>query len=281
MLGPETSHSPNAEDLEALYWVSLAVAAVLLVAINGALVGLLLRNRGGRGREPRRLQSRRRLQGAVAAGFGLLAAAIFTYSVIVTEEASEVEKTGSGGLQASATTLAQRDLELPALDEDEAEPLEIEASGQQWVWRYEYPDGTFSYYELVVPADTAIVLNLDSTDVVHRWWVPGLSGKFDATPGTANETWFKVDSDDLEDDDEFSGGALRLDGASYVFSGASYATMRTEVVVVSPEDYEAWLTQQADDIQEAQETVQEAVTSEETPDQESAAEAAEGSEGVE
>jgi heme/copper-type cytochrome/quinol oxidase subunit 2 len=268
--GPETSHSPNADELEALYWVLFAVGGILLVAINGALVGLLMRNRGGRGREPRRLQSRRRLQGTVAGAFGLVAAAIFTYGVIVTEDASEVEKTGSGGLQASAVTLAQRDLELPVLDDEEAEPLEIQASGQQWVWRYEYPDGTFSYYELVVPADTAVVLNLDSTDVVHRWWVPGLGGKFDATPGTANQTWFKVDSGDLEDDEEFSGGALRLHGASYAFSGASYATMRTEIVVVSPEEYEAWLTQQSDDIQEAQETVQAAVAADEAPTQESA-----------
>ena len=49
----------------------------------------------------------------------------------------------------------------------------VEASGQQWIWRYEYPDGTFSYYELVVPVDTAVVVKLVSTDVVHRWWVPG------------------------------------------------------------------------------------------------------------
>jgi cytochrome c oxidase subunit 2 len=261
--GPETAHSPNADDLNALFWVLLAVGTILLVAINGALVAFALRYRAARGREPRRLQSRRRVQGTVAAAFGALAAVLFVLGVIVTEDASEVEKTGSGGLQAASATYAQRDLGLPDLDDDEAEPLVIEATGQQWLWRYEYPDGTFSYYELVVPADTAVVLNFDSTDVVHRWWVPGLSGKFDATPGTANGTWFNVPSEDLEDSDEYSGGELRLEGASYVFSGASYATMRTEVLVLSPEDYEAWLTEQADGIQEAQEAVQEELAAEE------------------
>lgn len=267
MPGPETSHSPNAEDLEALYWVLFAVAGVLLVAINAALVGLAIRYRGGRGRTPRRLQSRRRVQGTVAGAFAALALVIFTIGVAGTESASEVEKTGPGGLQASATTLAQRGMELPVLDEDDAEPLEIQAAGQQWLWRYEYPDGTFSYYELVVPADTAITVELDSTDVVHRWWVPGLSGKFDATPGTANRTWFKVPSEDLEESDEFPGGELRLDGASYQFSGASYATMRTEVLVLSPEDYEAWLTRQKAGIQEAQEAVQAQIAAGETEEE--------------
>lgn len=267
MLGPETSHSPNANDLEALYWVLLAIAAVLAVAINGALIALALRNRGGRGREPRRLQSRRRIQGVVAGGFAVLAAAIFTIGVVVTENASEVEKTGSGGLQASAMTLAQRDLELPALGDDDAEPLEIEATGQQWLWRYEYPDGTFSYYELVVPADTTVAVNLDSTDVVHRWWVPGLSGKFDATPGSANRTWFKVPSDELEPSDEHPGGALTLHGASYAFSGASYATMRTEVLVLSPEEYEQWVTDQKDAINEAQTAVQAQIAAGELPEE--------------
>ena len=57
---------------------------------------------------------------------------------------------------------------------DATAPLQIQASGQQWLWRYEYPDGeTFSYYELVVPVDTAVIVNLASTDVVHRWFVPG------------------------------------------------------------------------------------------------------------
>jgi cytochrome c oxidase subunit 2 len=259
LLGPETAHSPNADDLETLYWVLFVVAGVLLVVINAALIGLAMRFRGGRGREPRRLHSRRRLQGTVAAGLGVLAAVLFTLGVITNEKASDVEKSGPDGLQASATVVAQRDLNPAVLGENDAEPLEIKASGQQWLWRYEYPNGAFSYYELVVPADTTINLELDSTDVVHRWWVPGLSGKFDATPGTFNQTWFKVDSDELSDDDEFSGGALRLDGQSYAFSGASYATMRTEVVVVTPEDYQAWLDQQEQDIREAQAAVAEQV----------------------
>ena len=40
------------------------------------------------------------------------------------------------------------------------EPLTIKATGQQWLWRYDYPNGAFSYYKLVVPVDTAVELEL-------------------------------------------------------------------------------------------------------------------------
>jgi cytochrome c oxidase subunit II len=226
LLGPESAHSPNAEDMTTLYWVMFAIGVILLVAINGALIGLAVRYRRSRGREPRRLQSRGRIQLLAGGGFAALGAVIFVLGVTVTD--------------------STRDVELAS-----AAPLEIKASGQQWIWRYEYPDGTFSYYQLVVPADTPVVLNLVSTDVVHRWWVPGLSAKADAVPGSTNSTWFKVDSDELGDN-----GEADFEGASYAFSGPSYATMRTQVRVLPTAEYQAWLKTQADEIAAAQAFVQ-------------------------
>ena len=245
-MGPESAHSPNADDLNALYWVMVIVAVALVVAINVALLAFALRFRARRGAEPRRLRSRGPAQALIAGAFAALAAILFVLGVVVTENSSEVEASGDEGLQASTRVTAQRSLDVPS---GETEPLEVEASGQQWIWRYEYPDGTFSYYELVVPEDTAVVVKLESTDVVHRWWVPGLGGKFDATPGQGNQTWFKADETGT------------FEGASYQFSGAAYAAMRTAVRVVSVEEYEAWLAQQASDIEAAQAFVQQQVAS--------------------
>jgi len=250
-LGPESAHSPSAEDINTLYWVMFAIGVVLLIAINGALIGLAVRYRRGRGREPRRLQSRGRVQALAAAALTGFAAVLFVLGVIFTDSATNVAAWGEEGAQASSSLTAQRDLDLPTTGKD---PLEITASGQQWIWRYEYDDNTFSYYELVVPADTTIVLNLVSTDVVHRWWVPGLSAKADAVPGESNTTWFKVDSDQLGDD-----GEATFDGASYNFSGASYSTMRIRVRVLSPTDFEAWLERQRNDIAAAQGYVQQKI----------------------
>ena len=242
-LSPPSAHSPNADDLNTLYWVMLVIGILLLLAINGALLAVAMRFRSERGREPRRLKLRRPAQLATGGAFALLALVTFVLGVVVTHNAKQVEATGPDGLQSSATFVAQRGLSLPAVSAKSA-PLEIKACGQQWIWRYEYPDGTYSYYELVVPVDTAVVLHLCSTDVVHRWWVPGLSGKFDATPGESNNAWFKADQEGI------------YDGASYAFSGASYAVMRTRVRVVPVQEYMTWLQQQAAGIQDAQSFVQ-------------------------
>jgi cytochrome c oxidase subunit II len=243
LLSPETGHSPNAEDLNTLYWVMVVIGGILLIAMNLALIGLIGRFRGARGKEPRRLVIRRPAQIGTAGALGVLATIAFALGVIVTENAKEVEPSGPDGLQAASLRTAQRALDVPSGD---SAPLQVEACGQQWLWRYEYPDGTYSYYELVVPVDTAVILNLCSTDVVHRWWVPGLGGKFDAVPGESNSTWFKADEEG------------EYDGQSYAFSGAGYAVMRTRVRVVDVPSYQAWLEEQAAGIQEAQSFVQQA-----------------------
>jgi heme/copper-type cytochrome/quinol oxidase subunit 2 len=245
LIGPHAAHSPNASDMNTLYWVMLVIGLVLLVAINLALVGVIMRFRSARGREPRRLVVRRPAQLGTAAVFGAIVLVAFVLGVIETNNAKKVEASGPNGLQATSSLTAQRSLDLPVTGASNA-PLQIKACGQQWIWRYEYPDGTYSYYELVVPVDTTVILHLCSTDVVHRWYVPGLSGKFDATPGESNSTWFRAD----ETGD--------YDGASYAFSGASYAVMRTRVHVVDVPTYKAWLEQQAAGIQQAQQFVQQA-----------------------
>jgi cytochrome c oxidase subunit II len=246
LLSPPGGHSPNADDLNTLYWVMLVLGIILLIAINGALLGLVMRFRSERGRQPRRLVLRRPAQLGAAGALAVLALVVFVIGVIETDDAKQIEATGPDGLQGSAVLTAQRGLTLPATSTKTA-PLEVRACGQQWIWRYEYPDGTYSYYELVVPVDTAVVVKLCSTDVVHRWYVPGLSGKFDATPGTSNQTWFKADQ------------TGDYDGASYAFSGTSYAAMRTRVRVVDVPTYQAWLEQQAAGIDEAQKFVQTAL----------------------
>ena len=239
--GPEPGRSPNADDTTTVYWVMFVLAVLIVVAVNLALIAAVVRFRARRGREPARVRGGRRIQPRAAALLALLAVVVFVVGVISTTRVLDVEPSGPEGLEASSARTAQLDLSLP---EGDAAPLTILASGQQWVWRYQYPDGTFSFYELVVPVDTAVVLRLDSTDVVHRWWVPELGGKFDAVPGRDNGTWFKAEEE------------VVFEGQSAAFSGTGYATMRARVRVVSAPEYEAWLEQQSADIQDSQEAVQ-------------------------
>src|SRR6202044_247341 len=74
--------------------------------------------------------------------------------------------------------------------------------GRQFIWRYTYGSGCdedafslgqpYSFTQMVVPSDTTIKLVIQSTDVIHSWWVPSLGGKVDAVPGYTTYTWFKA-----------------------------------------------------------------------------------------
>lgn len=229
-------HSPGTDQIDTLLWIGIVAAAILIVAVTVALLVVVRRFRSERGVEPRQLLSGRGLQFRVGAVLTFFAALLFVLGVIFTDNAREKPTTGDAGLASL-----------------KSEPLKIKATGQQWLWRYDYPNGAFSYYRLVVPVDTAVELELLSTDVVHTWNVAELARKADAVPGKTNRVFFTTDDE----------GAF--DGDSATLSGQAYAAMRTEVEVVSPEKYEAFVEAQKEDIQTAQDRVVELIENGETP----------------
>jgi cytochrome c oxidase subunit 2 len=219
-------HSPGTDQIDTLLWIGFVAAAIVIVAINGALIYAVRRYRGARGSEPSQVRGGRRAQFRAAAGLTVFAAAILVVSLVYTGKARETPTTGPAGLAAARSR-----------------PLKIETTGQQWLWRYEYPNEAFSYYKLVVPVDTTVELDLVSTDVIHTWDVPQLAGKRDAVPGKTNHVVFRADEE----------GVYR--GQSATFSGQAYGAMRTEVDVVSPRKYEEFVKRQKADIQAAQDRV--------------------------
>jgi heme/copper-type cytochrome/quinol oxidase subunit 2 len=219
-------HSPGTDQIDTLLWIGFLAAAIVVVAVNVALFAAVRRNRAERGASPKQVSSGRKVQFRVATVLTVFAALVFVLSIVFTDKARETPSTGSAGL-ASA----------------DSAPLRIQATGQQWLWRYDYPNGSFSYYKLVVPVDTAVELDLLSTDVVHTWDIPDLAGKRDAVPGKTNHVVFRADEEG------------NFHGQSASLSGQAYAAMRTEVEVVSPQDYEAFVKQQKSDIEAAQERV--------------------------
>jgi cytochrome c oxidase subunit 2 len=93
---------------------------------------------------------------------------------------------------------------------------------------------------LVVPVDTPVVLNITSTDVLHSWHVPALGGQVQASPGDVVQTWFKADT------------VGRYSGASTMFSGTSFPTMRAWVRVVTVPEYQAYIDQLGKELTESQ-----------------------------
>ena len=219
-------HSPGTDQIDTLLWIGFVAAAIVVVAVNAGLAHALRRHRAGRGAEPRQVHGGRRIQLQVGASLTVFAAAILVLSLVFTDRARQTPATGPDGPQASSS-----------------EPLRIEATGQQWIWRYDYPNEAFSYYKLVVPVDTTVVLDLVSTDVIHTWDVPELAGKRDAVPGKLNRVVFRADEE----------GVYR--GQAATFSGQAYAAMRTAVEVVAVEEYESFVERQDAEIQAAQDHV--------------------------
>jgi cytochrome c oxidase subunit 2 len=243
VLSPDPA-SPNADDISVIYWVMLAIAIIVGLAVNAALVLAVVRFRARRGRAPARTRSGRGVQARVAGALAVPVVAIFVVGLIFTERARDVADPGPEGLQAALTRTAQVNPSPP----EAGEPLVINAIAQQWLWRFEYPGGvpgrrTFSYEELVVPVDTPVLLNVTSTDVVHRWWVPSLGGMVDAVPGQTTQTWFRADEEGT------------YEGHSAQYSAASYPTMRIEVVAVSAEEYQQFIDDQRRELVRAQNLV--------------------------
>jgi cytochrome c oxidase subunit 2 len=229
-------HSPGTHEIDTLMSIGFVAAAIVIVGVNVGLFYALRRYRGERGAEPRQLSGGRRIQFRVGALLTVFAAALVVLGILFTDRAREVPASGAGGLQVA-----------------HSEPLKIEATGQQWLWRYDYPNKAFSYYKLVIPVDTAVELDLVSTDVVHTWDVPDLVGKRDAVPGKHNRVVFRADEEGV------------YDGQAATLSGQAYAAMRTAVEVVSPEAYEAFVKQQKSDIQSAQDRVVSLIAKGKTP----------------
>jgi cytochrome c oxidase subunit II len=69
--------------------------------------------------------------------------------------------------------------------------LRVRITGEMWWWRVAYLDDrgretTQDANELHIPAGRPVVLELQSADVIHSFWVPRLSGKLDMIPGRRN-----------------------------------------------------------------------------------------------
>lgn len=219
-------HSPATDQIDTLLWIGFLAAAIVVVAINVALFYAVRKYRSERGTEPRQISGGRGVQFRVGALLTVFAVLVFVVSVIFTDKAREAPTTADSGLAAAKEA-----------------PLQIKATGQQWLWRYDYPNGAFSYYKLVVPADTAVELDLVTTDVIHTWNVPDLAAKRDAVPGKTSKILFST-----ADEGSYTGRAATL-------SGQAYAAMGTEVEVVSPDAYKDYIEQLKQDIEAAQERV--------------------------
>ena len=196
---PKSGGSPNADQINTLYKITLAIALIIFFAVEGALGYALWKFRARKGAVAHQTHGNTHLEigWTLAAAVILVGLAIVTFTKLASIQDPPNSSPGSEQLGAESGLLyASAERKLPP----NGKSLNITVIGRQYIWQYIYPganerDGLgapYSYEEMVVPTETTVTLNIVSEDVVHSWWVPELGGKFMAVPGYHNYTWFKI-----------------------------------------------------------------------------------------
>ena len=244
---PESGGSPQADDIDTLYKITLYVAIVIFLIVEGTLIWSLVRHRARRG-GPEAIQIRGNTP--LELGWTLGAALILVVLTVITfvylDDIKNPPPSDPDGL-ASESLFASIDQPRPPADGGPT--LNIEVDGRQYLWRYDYPgdEQLYSYYEMVVPTGTTVTLDVRAADVIHSWWIPKLGGKVDGVPGHVNKTWFKIPRG--------REGVYR--GQCAELCGANHADMRAEVRAVTPDEFVSWAQQQRADIEAAGEDLAE------------------------
>jgi cytochrome c oxidase subunit 2 len=63
----------------------------------------------------------------------------------------------------------------------------VKVTAFQWDWKFEYPEYGITTNELYLPVNQAVLLRMESSDVIHSFWVPEFRPKQDLVPGRVTE----------------------------------------------------------------------------------------------
>jgi cytochrome c oxidase subunit II len=241
-LTPESGGSPNADDIDTLYKITFYIGIVIFLLVEGTLIWSLVKYRARRGGRADQIRGNTPLEIGWTVGAAVILVLLTVVTFLYLDDIENPPPSGPGGLSASSTEFASIDQPDPPTSGGPF--LRIHVNGQQYLWRYDYPGEPklFSYYEMVVPVETTVVLEVTGSDVIHSWWIPKLGGKVDGVPGHVNETWFKIPADQAGT--TFTGQCAEL-------CGYNHADMRAEVRAVTPEEYEAWADRKRREIEAA------------------------------
>ena len=108
--------------------------------------------------------------------------------------------------------------------------LNVYVVGKQWMWKFQHLNGQREINELHVPVGRPIRLVMTSEDVIHDVYVPGFRVKADVIPGRYTSLWFEPTKP----------GRYHLFCAEYC--GTRHSGMVGEVVVMEPDEFQAWLS---------------------------------------
>lgn len=191
---------PFASSITVLTWILLAMAAAVFAVVLLVLAMALF------GRERlRRMVGRRKAIWIGGIAFPVVVLSVLlVYGLTLTRHLSE-----PAGNQA----------------------IRVRVTGEMWWWRVAYLDEAgrpvmLDANELHIPVGQPVLLELESADVVHSFWVPRLSGKLDMIPGRRNHLRIQADE------------AGVFGGQCAEYCGGPHALMGFAVVAHQPDEFE-------------------------------------------
>ncbi len=250
-LTPESGGSPQADDIDTLYKIILAVAVVVFVGVEGVLLYSVIKFRARKDAVPAQIRGNTRLEigWTLGASVILVILAVVTFTMLP-DIRNPPDSDADGFPTSSIVNVQNASAYQPRPPSGKA--LNIEVNGQRYAWRYTYPaedtvpvnQRTYSYETMVVPTKTTVTLTIKAQDVAHSWWIPELGGKFDAVPGHLNFTWFKIARPGV-----YKGQCAEL-------CGRNHADMVARVVAVTPAEFKVWLARKRTEIEAADKSAQ-------------------------
>ncbi len=111
--------------------------------------------------------------------------------------------------------------------------MRVKIIGEMWWWRVHYQDADGretmrDANELHIPVGKPVLLELESADVIHSFWVPRLGGKMDMIPGRTNRLLIQADKPGI------------YKGQCAEYCGGPHALMGFVVVAHTPADFARW-----------------------------------------
>lgn len=208
-VGPVDPASPNAEQIDDVYWQILVLTTVVMLSVFVPLGIFLVKFRSkGRARE---------VEGPQIRGNTRLEL-IWTLAPVV------ILALITAGVLIKLPSIRNVDVARGS------EPLTIRVEGRQFYWNYHYPNGVIGVDKLTLPQGRPVKWEITApeSDVIHSYWVPALQGKFDAIPGEVSTTTIRADKVGV------------FEGVCAELCGLEHAGMRITVDVLPAEEFDRW-----------------------------------------
>jgi cytochrome c oxidase subunit II len=222
--------SAEAQQVDWLFTLIFVITGIVFIGVQGVLVWFLIKYRHRPGRKATFLHGHHKAEVVWTAAPALILIFLGVVSIRIWGE-----------------------LRMQAPDPANGPITEVAVEAQQFAWNIRYPgeDGVLGtrwdigadpeYPEkppivsiINVPVDRPVLVHLTSRDVLHSFFLPNMRVKLDAVPGLTGRLWFTPTQV----------GQYELVCAE--LCGPQHYSMRGLLIVMSQEDYDAWLEQQYD-----------------------------------